>query len=114
MVGFGEEDTSTGSRCALMGTPLLPQRRKAEHPCHTRLRRSGHCWIWRSSGKVKMAGSTSKGGAPYGNRNSFKHGMYRRQEMAAAKERGKFYRDYSRVLHEMRKTIAERIACPAR
>ena len=59
-----------------------------------------------------MAESTPKGGAPYGNRNSFKHGMYRRQEMAAAKERGRFYRDCGRLLKEIRKVIVERIAYP--
>ena len=66
-----------------------------------------------SKGEVKMAKSMPKGGAPYGNRNSFKHGMYTRQEMAAAKERREFYRDCGSLLKEMRKVIAERIACPA-
>lgn len=52
-----------------------------------------------------MAESTPKCGAPYGNRNSFKHGMYRRQEMAAAKERGRFYRDCGSLLKEIRKAV---------
>lgn len=60
-----------------------------------------------SRGEIKMAESTPKGGAPYGNRNSFKHGMYRRQEMAAAKERGRFYRDCGRLLKEIRKAVVE-------
>ncbi len=73
---------------------------RASARCGARTRKGAPCQAPAVSGKTRcrMHGGAQGSGAPKGNRNAFKHGLYSRQAIAQRKQVNALIREARRVI----------------